>query len=501
MLVIASMAIAFIGCQKDEATPDGPVITAPVLINAQVGGTSSDVTFDIKIPGGFKSYEVSATGGTTAKKSEPAVGAKNGAIVVTYTADQGVGAGTVTIAVTDSNNKIETETAAVNKTALPVPQVIVVNGGISENQTWRADKIYELAGRVIVLSGVTLTIQPGTIIKGRDGQGVSASALMVARGGKIHAVGTAEKPIIMTSVLDDIMPGEVAGSLTENDKGKWGGLVILGKAPISFSGATEAQIEGVPAGEPLGLYGGNVADDNSGEIQFVSIRHGGTELSGGNEINGLTLGGVGSGTTISDIEIFANVDDGVEFFGGSVNVSNILVSYQGDDGVDIDQAYSGTINGFMVIHGGNTTDKGLEIDGPEGTAHATGKFILKNGTVKGSGNVANPADFKSKAQGTIENVIFTGYEAGKKLMIAASYDGACAPTSNAYKNLVDGNLVFTNVKFTGSTVDVYASSGTCDTTTDDATAAGLVVSSDTATGAPAASTWSWTVSAARSLMN
>jgi hypothetical protein len=376
----------------------------------------------------------------------------------------------------------------------------VVSGVIEQNETWTADKIYELDGRVIVGDGVTLTIEPGTIIKGRDGQGVSASALMVARGGKINAVGTAQKPIIFTSILDNIKQGETMGSnLTEADKGKWGGLVILGKAPISFSGALEAQIEGVPADESLGLYGGSVSNDNSGKLEYVSIRHGGTEISGGSEINGLTLGGVGSGTTISHIEIFANKDDGIELFGGSVSVSNILVSHQGDDGVDIDQAYSGTVDNFMVIHAGDT-DKGLEIDGPEGSENATGKFILKNGTVVGSGNAGNPADFKSKAQGTIENVIFRGYDAGQKILIASSYSDACAVTSNAYKNLIDGNLVFNTINFEGYTVDVYASSGTCDTSADDATAAGLVVSGNTATGA-SVSTWDWTLSSAKSLMD
>lgn len=375
----------------------------------------------------------------------------------------------------------------------------VVSGLIDEDETWTADKVYELNGRVIVADGITLTIEPGTIIKGQNQTGANASALMIARGAKINAVGTAQKPIIFTSVLDNIEPGETSGSnLSENDKGKWGGLVVLGKAPISFSGATEAQIEGVPAEESLGLYGGSVSNDNSGKIQFVSIRHGGSEISGGSEINGLTLGGVGSGTTVSDIEIFANLDDGVELFGGTVNVSNILVSHQGDDGVDIDQAYSGTVDGFMVVHAGDT-DKGLEIDGPEGSENAGGKFILKNGTLVGAGNVANPADFKSKAQGTIDNVLFSGYAGGQKILIAASYDDACASTSNAYKNLVDGNLMFTNVNYTGYTIDVYASSGTCDTTTDDQTAAGLIVSEDTATGA-SASTWDWTFSAARSLI-
>lgn len=487
-MVIATVTMAFVACNDDETTPDGPSITAPAVINAQVG-SSADVTFAITTPGGFKSYEVSASGGTAAKKSEPAAGSKSGDIVVTFMADATAGAGTVTISVTDNNGKVENETAAINKTELPVPDVIVVNGSIEVNTTWTADNIYELAGRVIVMSGATLTIEAGTVIKGREGQGVSASALMVARGGKLNAVGTAEKPIIMTSVLD---------GLTESDRGKWGGLVILGKAPISYSGATEAQIEGVPSGEPLGLYGGDVPDDNSGTIKFVSIRHGGTEISGGSEINGLTLGGVGSGTIISDIEIFANVDDGVEFFGGTVNVSNILVSYQGDDGVDIDQAYAGTVDGFMVVHGGDT-DKGLEIDGPEGAANASGKFTLKNGTLVGKDAQANLADFKSKAQGTVENVVFQGYDVGKKLLIAASYDANCASTSNAYKNLVDGNLVFTDVKFTGYSIDVYASSGTCDTSADDATAAGLIVSNAAATGGPAVSTWDWTLTAERAL--
>jgi hypothetical protein len=499
ILIIASMMTVFVGCQDDETTPDGPGITPPAIVNAQVG-TSADITFEVSVPGGFKSYEVAATGGSATKKAEPSSGATSGQVVVRYLADEDAGAGAVTITVTDQNNKIETETAAINKTELPVPDVLVVSGVITSDQTWTADHIYELAGRVIVSDGATLTIDAGTVIKGREGQGVNASALMIARGGKLNAIGTAVKPIVMTSVLDDIMPGEAAGTtLSELDRGKWGGLVILGKAPISYSGALEAQVEGVPADEPLGLYGGDNVNDNSGTIQFVSIRHGGTEISGGSEINGLTLGGVGNGTTISDIEILANVDDGVELFGGSVNLSNILVSYQGDDGLDIDQAYSGTIDGFLVIHGGDT-DKGLEVDGPEGTANATGKFTLKNGTVIGAGNVGNPADFKSKAQGTVDNVIFKGYDGGQKIKIAATYDDACAPKTDAYKNLVDGNLVFTRLTYTGYVVDVYASSGSCDTSADDATAAGLVVSGDAATGGPDISTWSWTASAAMSLM-
>lgn len=226
--VIFILMIAFFACQEDNVSPGAPTITAPDVTNAQVS-TESDVTFDLTVPGGFASYEVNATGGTATKKSEPERGATSGEVVVTFAGDATPGAGSVTIAVTDKNNKTETGTVVINKTQLPVPDVVVVSGLIDADQTWTSDNIYELAGRVIVKPEVTLTIEAGTIVKGREGSGISASALMIPRGAKLNAIGTAEAPIIMTSVLDNIMPGEAAGTtLSEADKGKWGGLVVLG---------------------------------------------------------------------------------------------------------------------------------------------------------------------------------------------------------------------------------------------------------------------------------
>ena len=140
---------------------------------------------------------------------------------------------------------------------------VVVSGALTENTTWTADNIYELANKVVVEDGIILTIAPGTIIKGRTGSGSLATALLVARGGKIMAEGTAAKPIIFTSIEDNIEVGQLAGSnLSEEDKDKWGGLIILGKAPISAeNGDTEAQIEGIPPEDTFGLYGGsNTAD-------------------------------------------------------------------------------------------------------------------------------------------------------------------------------------------------------------------------------------------------
>jgi len=288
---------------------------------------------------------------------------------------------------------------------------VSVSGMISESTTWTNDNIYVLNQKVVVPSGVVLTIQAGTIIKGTEGTGSLASALIVAQGGKLNAVGTATEPIIFTSINDNIEIGQTAGTnLDETNSGLWGGLIVLGYAPASFSGDVDVvQIEGIPADDTFGLYGGEDATDNSGVYQYISIRHGGALIGEGNEINGLTLGGVGSGTVIENIEVVANVDDGIEFFGGTVNASNLLVWAQGDDALDIDQGYSGIIDNAIVILGANS-DHAFEIDGPEGTA--TGSFTLRNSTIVGNSVTENGeyADYRSGAMGRTENIYAYGFK-------------------------------------------------------------------------------------------
>jgi hypothetical protein len=288
---------------------------------------------------------------------------------------------------------------------------VVVSSNISANTTWTKDNVYELAGRITVLSGVTLTIEAGTVIKGQVGTGANATALLIARGGKLLAEGTATLPIIFTSVADEITPADVAAgrmaspNLDATNSGLWGGLIVLGNAPISAS-ANEIQIEGIPTTDANGLYGGTNTDDNSGVLKYISIRHGGANIGNGNEINGLTLGGVGSGTVVENIEVIGNQDDGVEFFGGSVNAKNILVLFSGDDAIDTDQSWSGTLDNFIVICG-DATDHALEVDGPEGTFLAA--HTLTNGSVKGN-QVAELADFRACARGTFSNLFFFGFE-------------------------------------------------------------------------------------------
>jgi len=251
----------------------------------------------------------------------------------------------------------------------PQPEEKIITGLITEDTYWYADTVYEMAGKVVVEEGATLFIEAGTRVLARDGQGSTSTALIVAQGGKIIAEGTAQAPIVFTSIYD------TGNNLDETDQGLWGGIVILGKAPISAD-AVPSLIEGIPANLGYGEYGGYDSLDNSGVCKYISIRHAGTLLGDGNELNGLTLGGVGSGTVIDNIEVVGNLDDGIEFFGGTVNASNLLVWAQGDDAFDIDQAYGGTISNFVNIEGADS-DHALEIDGPEGNYSDT--FVMENG--------------------------------------------------------------------------------------------------------------------------
>jgi hypothetical protein len=324
---------------------------------------------------------------------------------------------------------------------------VIVTTNITTNTTWTSDNVYELAGRITVTSGVYLTIEPGTIIKGQAGTGANATALLVARGGKIIAEGTSQLPIIFTSVADEISPEQVkqgnftSPNLDPTSQGLWGGVIILGYAPISAS-ANEIQIEGIPTTDENGLYGGTNPTDNSGVLKYVSIRHGGANIGNGNEINGLTLGGVGNGTIIENIEIVGNQDDGVEFFGGTVNVNNLIVWFSGDDAIDTDQSWGGTLNNFIVICG-NATDHALEIDGPEGTYLAS--HTIRNGTIKGSPE-AELGDFRSCPRGAFENIFFFDFpdpsiNGRGDLSITNPTNSTCS-----IDNLLNGVLTFSNLQ-------------------------------------------------------
>ncbi len=301
---------------------------------------------------------------------------------------------------------------------------------------WTKDNTYELEGFVFVNDGQTLNIEAGTVIQAKPGEGSDASALIIARGGKIEANGTANEPIIFT------FKGDV-GNTSPSTRGQWGGLIILGNASLNSIPGNTA-VEGIPTTETRGIYGGSDDADNSGTLKYVSIRHGGTNIGADNEINGLTLGGVGTGTTIDYVEVIANKDDGIEWFGGTVNCSHILSVFCADDGIDYDEGYRGN-NQFVIVHqdpSSGNADRGGEHDGgtdPEtAMPYATPKFF----NVTSIGNPDSRAlTFRDNAGGEYHNSIFSGYAKGIDIEFLEDQD------QHSYKQFNDNNLKLENNVF------------------------------------------------------
>ena len=295
----------------------------------------------------------------------------------------------------------------------------IINTSIKTNTTWYSDTVYQLGGRIAVENGAILTIQAGTVIKGEAGTGANATALLIARGGKLIAEGTVSKPIIFTSIADEITPELIeqgvftSPNLDPTVNGLWGGVIILGEAKISASNTTgdvsSVQIEGIPTSDQNGLYGGTNDLDNSGVIRYVSIRHGGANIGSGNEINGLTLGGVGSGTIIENVEVVANQDDAIECFGGKVNLTNVVSWNAGDDGFDTDQSWGGTLDNFVII---NPADHMFELDGPEGS-FAQGHTI-KNGDVYVGGG-ADLINVDNNSIVDLQSIFFTNISGANQI--------------------------------------------------------------------------------------
>jgi len=311
--------------------------------------------------------------------------------------------------------------------------------------SWTKDNIYLLDGFVYLESGGVLNIQAGTIIKGLASPttGDNASALIITVGAKIYATGSSSEPIIFTSEIDDVSDNT---DLTVSDRGLWGGLIILGNGILGNTTVT-SNIEGIPTTETRAKFGGSDNANNAGILSYVSIRHGGAELSPGDEINGLTLGGVGSGTTIEHIEIIANSDDGIEFFGGAVNVKYAATVFCSDDGFDWDLGWVGNGQFWFVIQSADAADNGGEWDGAKPDANS----IFSNPTIynatfvgSGTGTVAatnsNAILMRDATGGTVANSVFTEY-AHKAMEIE---DLGAAKGVDSYKRMQNGELRLLN---------------------------------------------------------
>ncbi len=339
----------------------------------------------------------------------------------------------------------------------PIVNVFDADIGPSQNVTWTADKVYLLNGFVFVEEGATLTIEAGTVIKGKPGQGENASALVITRGARIFANGTATNPIIFTAEADDVND---LNDLPLDARGLWGGVIILGKAVINVAGGEE-NIEGIPTTETRAIYGGSDDDDNSGVFRYVSIRHGGTNIGANNEINGLTMGAVGRGTTIEFVEVINNADDGYEWFGGTVNTRYLVSAFNDDDGFDYDEGWRGKNQFWFLLQDPLQAGSGGEHDG--GTTPEDGQPysipVVYNATYIGSGASSTNArnDFalniRDNAGGKYYNSIFTDFF-GRAVQIE---DLASGEDSRA--RLEAGDLVLQNNLWfgfgAGATVDQY----------------------------------------------
>lgn len=315
-----------------------------------------------------------------------------------------------------------------------IEETVSVTGTINASTTWTANKRYLLNDFVGVSSG-TLTIEPGTVIYGAG----TRATLFIQRGAKINADGTARRPIIFTSA-------QRVGSRAQKD---WGSLVVLGGAPINVTGGS-AVLEGLPS-EAAYTFGGTNPADSSGVLRYVRLEFGGFEIATNQEINGLTMGGVGNGTVIDYVEVLHNKDDAFEWFGGTVNAKHLLGIAFADDGLDFDFGYGGSVQFAALIKRAENDEGDSNIfteadnNGLGGTETPLTNPKVYNVTsvriASGTGNYGGV--LRRNTAGKFYNAVVTG----TRLAPITLRD------SLTFNNAAAGDLVLNNSIFNGSFAD------------------------------------------------
>jgi hypothetical protein len=407
--------LAMTACDNTD-TPEPVVTITGINPNTATAGT------DIKITGTEFGTDASAvvvtfTGGAT--------GTVKAVTPTEITATVPAAAQTGTITVTVGSQAPVTSTAAFTVGARTV---VEVQGNISTSTTWEAKNTYLIKGFVYVTNGAVLTIQPGTVIKGapkeQDPAGqAKGGTLVVEPGGKLIAEGTADNPIVFTS-------SKPAGQRAYGD---WGGVVLIGKAPHNqlasrqFEGGIRNQFE--KFNEPA---------DNSGTLKYVRIEFGGIALAANSEINGLTMYGVGSGTTIDYVQVSYGGDDAFEWFGGTVNAKHLVSFRNWDDDFDTDFGYTGKVQYGVVLRDPAYADQsgsnGFESDnqGNDGTNNGVVPTPMtepvfanisvfgtggtpSTATGSGSGGYQSAMHLRRSTSTSIFNSLFVGYPEGLRL--------------------------------------------------------------------------------------
>ena len=357
---------------------------------------------------------------------------------------------------------------------------VLVSSDITTSTTWTSGNVYNLQGSRYVTNGATLTIQAGTIIASDTG-----GSLAITRDARLSCIGTAENPIIFTSKVDYATwnAGSPRGAWRAAAN-EWGNVTIMGNAYISKYGngavstnvatpnaANYANMEGLVAsgaGDTRTFYGGGNDQDNSGALRFVSLRYGGKVVGLGNELNGLSLGGVGRDTIIDHVDIMNNVDDGIEIWGGTVDLKYFSIWNIGDDSFDVDQGWRGKaqfgliVSGYCIpgaASGSGFPDSAVEMDGAEKSdAQPVTTTAFYNMTLIGqplSGKAATK--FRDNARAQFNNSIFM--DTGKEVVKNDNTDGEATGGQTGYG--YNGTLTFADTWTTAynvySTVNPFAS--------------------------------------------
>lgn len=309
--------------------------------------------------------------------------------------------------------------------------VVVLEGNL-QTRTLTNDKKYLIKGQTFVRTGQVLTIEPGTIIKGDK---ATKGTLIIDRGGKIEANGTSSEPIVMTSNLP-------AGS---RDRGDWGGLVILGNAPVN---QTDPSIEGIT---PSVVFGGSVSNDDSGTLRYLRVEYAGIELTPNNETNSITLGGVGSETEMEYCQVTYGGDDGFEWFGGTVNGKYLISFASWDDSFDVDFGYVGKnqfglevrypsyadqsgSNSFECDNGPNDNVTTLLTEGVFSNFTCIGPKATNAQSI--NANYQHSLDLRRRTAVTIANSVFIGYPRGLRMNQQSVYDNYAAGTGKLLNNIM-----------------------------------------------------------------
>jgi len=356
-LMITAFGFIFLfSCSEEETPKRKPTVTAtPGTIEGEEGENFT-ITVNWSAEAGIQ--------GLSCSKPEVTVPSGLAGTSGTFDTEYMLGSEdeTVTFTIVDMDGVESTDSFIATVSAIKTITDADLVGGETYNFT--KDKQYLLDGLVYLEKDGILNIEAGTVIKFRKSPSNSdpTSALIITRGAQINAEGTVDEPIIFTAEADEI----TQQSLLPSENQQWAGLVLLGSAPVMKGGNTLLQIEGISTSEPRGRYGWGDTDfpaadpmDNSGILKYVSIRYTGFALNGqsGDEIQGLTLGGVGSGTVIDYVESFSSDDDGIEIFGGTVDIKHFIVAFAADDSYDLDQGWRGTGQYLFALQGDGTVSK------------------------------------------------------------------------------------------------------------------------------------------------